>query len=130
MGKPVTEANEGARVSASPIEHDLAALPAAHDLETFEEFRRRQAVGDDLAHVEPAFQHGDHLVPGLEHFAPIDSLDGELLEDDLVPVDERRLRRQAEQRDPAADSSLVKERGSDNQIRFGLSATYRFDFGL
>jgi outer membrane protein len=31
---------------------------------------------------------------------------------------------------PAADSSLVKERGSDNQIRFGLSATYRFDFGL
>ena len=31
---------------------------------------------------------------------------------------------------PAADSSLVKQRGSVNQLMFGLSATYRFDFTL
>ena len=31
---------------------------------------------------------------------------------------------------PAADSSLVKERGSRNQFMVGLSATYRFDFSL
>jgi outer membrane scaffolding protein for murein synthesis (MipA/OmpV family) len=31
---------------------------------------------------------------------------------------------------PAADSSLVKERGSPNQFLLGLSATYRFDFQL
>jgi outer membrane protein len=31
---------------------------------------------------------------------------------------------------PAADSSLVKERGSKNQWLFGVSATYRFDFQL
>jgi outer membrane protein len=31
---------------------------------------------------------------------------------------------------PAADSSLVKQRGSVNQLMFGLSATYRFDFSL
>nr|WP_309083321.1 MipA/OmpV family protein [Chelativorans sp.] len=31
---------------------------------------------------------------------------------------------------PAADSSLVEERGSANQLSFGLSATYRFDFSL
>jgi len=31
---------------------------------------------------------------------------------------------------PAADSSLVRERGSKNQFTFGLSATYRFDFSL
>ncbi|EJN03144.1 MipA/OmpV family protein [Phyllobacterium sp. YR531] len=31
---------------------------------------------------------------------------------------------------PAADSSLVKERGSANQATFGLQATYRFDFSL
>lgn len=31
---------------------------------------------------------------------------------------------------PAADSSLVEERGSPNQFMFGVSATYRFDFQL
>lgn len=31
---------------------------------------------------------------------------------------------------PAADSSLVNERGSKNQMLFGLSASYRFDFSL
>jgi outer membrane scaffolding protein for murein synthesis (MipA/OmpV family) len=31
---------------------------------------------------------------------------------------------------PAADSSLVKERGSANQVTVGLQATYRFDFSL
>lgn len=29
---------------------------------------------------------------------------------------------------PAADSPLVKERGSENQFTFGVSSTYRFDF--
>lgn len=31
---------------------------------------------------------------------------------------------------PAADSSLVQQRGSENQFLLGLSATYRFDFSL
>jgi len=31
---------------------------------------------------------------------------------------------------PAADSSIVKERGSANQFLLGVSATYRFDFSL
>ena len=31
---------------------------------------------------------------------------------------------------PAADSSLVRQRGSENQFLFGMSATYRFDFSL
>lgn len=31
---------------------------------------------------------------------------------------------------PAADSSLVQERGSENQFKVGISATYRFDFTL
>ncbi|WP_331373574.1 MipA/OmpV family protein [Sinorhizobium chiapasense] len=31
---------------------------------------------------------------------------------------------------PAADSSLVRERGSRNQLLVGVSATYRFDFTL
>lgn len=31
---------------------------------------------------------------------------------------------------PAADSSLVRERGSENQFMIGVSASYRFDFAL
>ncbi|MEQ1944139.1 MipA/OmpV family protein [Mesorhizobium sp. VNQ89] len=31
---------------------------------------------------------------------------------------------------PAADSSLVEQRGSPNQFTFGLSAAYRFDFSM
>jgi outer membrane scaffolding protein for murein synthesis (MipA/OmpV family) len=31
---------------------------------------------------------------------------------------------------PAADSSLVEERGSPNQFTFGVSAAYRFDFTM
>lgn len=31
---------------------------------------------------------------------------------------------------PAADSSLVRQRGSKNQFTIGLSASYRFDFSL
>lgn len=31
---------------------------------------------------------------------------------------------------PAADSSLVEEKGSPNQFTFGLSAAYRFDFTM
>jgi len=31
---------------------------------------------------------------------------------------------------PAADSSLVRQRGSENQFKVGISASYRFDFTL
>jgi MipA family protein len=31
---------------------------------------------------------------------------------------------------PAADSSLVRQRGDENQFTIGVSATYRFDFSL
>ncbi|TIX37768.1 MAG: MipA/OmpV family protein, partial [Mesorhizobium sp.] len=31
---------------------------------------------------------------------------------------------------PAADSSLVKERGSRDQFMIGVSTTYRFDFSM
>ena len=31
---------------------------------------------------------------------------------------------------PVADSSLVRERGTKNQVLIGVSATYRFDFRI
>ena len=52
---------------------------------------------DDRADVQPALQHGSHLVPGLEHLAAVDALHVEALEDDLVPGDARVLGHDAEQ---------------------------------
>ena len=74
----------------------------AHRREALREIVRRQAVGDDLAHVEAALQHGDHLVPGLEHLAAVDALDGERLEHDRGPVDRALAGRDAEHGDAAA----------------------------
>ena len=52
--------------------------------------------------VEPALQHRDHLVPGLEHLPAVDALQHEALEDHLAPVDGLLARHDAEQRHPAA----------------------------
>ncbi len=46
-------------------------------------------MGDDGADVQAVFQHGQHLVPGLEDLAAIDALDDQRLEHDAVPVDQR-----------------------------------------
>ena len=52
-------------------------------------------MGNDFLHIEPGLQHGEHLIPGLEHLAAIDALDGEGFEDHAVPIDRRRPRRNA-----------------------------------
>src|SRR5690606_673813 len=51
----------------SPIQNDLAAIAALHSLKAGDVVADRQAVGDHLANVETAFQHGEHLVPGFKH---------------------------------------------------------------
>ena len=52
--------------------------------------------------VEAGFQHHGHLVPGLVHFAAVDALDGEHVEDDLAPVDGDLVGGDAEHGDLAA----------------------------
>ena len=47
----------------------------------------------------PGLQHHRHLVPGLVHLAAVDAFDREHVEDDGVPVDRHRLRRDAEHGD-------------------------------
>ena len=44
-------------------------------------------MGDALRDVQAALEHDRHLVPGLVHLAAVDAADGELIEDNLVPVD-------------------------------------------
>jgi hypothetical protein len=50
MVEPVAEAR---RWSARLRPPNRARFCRSHDLEAFEEFFRRQAMGDDIAHVEP-----------------------------------------------------------------------------
>src|SRR4029450_6818680 len=88
--------------SARPVEDDLAALPRAHGLEPPGLARLvvlggGEAVGPHRRHVEPALEHGHHLVPGLEHLPAVHALEHQALEDDLVPVDGDRGRTDAEQ---------------------------------
>ena len=91
--------SESDHQAGSPLQHHLAALAAPHHLEGGFELGGGQAVGDHLPHVEAAFEHRQHLVPGLEHLAAVDPLHRDLVEDDLVEVERRRLRRDAEERD-------------------------------
>src|SRR5439155_1164270 len=96
-----------AAMLGSPVQDDLAALAGAHDLECLREVLRREAVRDHGGDVETALQHRAHAVPGLEHLAAVDPLQGEAAEDHLVPIDRDLLIRDAEKRDAAA---VVHER--------------------
>src|SRR5438874_9689273 len=89
-------------VLCGPVQNNLAALPGEHRGESILEPFSRVMVGDDGEEIEPALQHGDHLVPGLEHLAAVDALDLEALENDLVPIDRHLRGRYAQHRDLAA----------------------------
>src|SRR5437867_154132 len=93
--------------SVGPVQHDLPALTRAHDLERLRELLRRETVRDHRGDVEAALQHRAHAVPGLEHLATVDPLQGEAAEDHLVPVDRDLLIRDPEKRDATA---VVHER--------------------
>jgi hypothetical protein len=65
-------------------------------------------VRQHRAEVEAAEDHLGHLVPGLEHLAAVDALDGDALEDDLVPIDAGVRGQDAEQGDMAAVKHVVE----------------------
>src|SRR5438093_11753204 len=90
-----------AAMLGSPVQDDLAALAGAHDLECLREVLRREAVRDHGGDVETALQHRAHAVPGLEHLAAVDPLQGQAAEDHLIPVDRDLLVGDPEQRDAA-----------------------------
>ena len=71
----------------APVEDDFAGVAGAHGVEALFIVAPVHAMCDDLGDVETALEHDRHLVPGLVHLAPVDAADGELVEDDLVPVD-------------------------------------------
>src|SRR6266851_3982838 len=71
----------------APVEDDLAGVAGAHGGEACLVVPPVHAVGDNTGDIQAALEHHRHLVPGLVHLSAVDATDGELVEDDLVPVD-------------------------------------------
>src|ERR1700733_14824566 len=85
-----------------PIEDYLARLAGAHRLETLYVVFDFEVVRNNGCERQPALQQTRHLVPGLKHLAAVDALQRQALENDLIPVDGRFLRRNAQYRHTAA----------------------------
>src|SRR6185437_16316005 len=85
-----------------PVEDDLAGMARTHRFKAAFEFAIWEAVGDDGRNVHARFEHDAHFVPGLVHFATIDALDGDHVEDHLPPIHHRLGGRHAVNGDFAA----------------------------
>lgn len=83
--------------ASTPGANDFAAKSGFHQVEALLEFVDVDLVGEHFLQGKPAQHHLRHLVPGLIHATAIDALDGQALEDDLVPVDSGALGQDAEQ---------------------------------
>src|SRR5215469_8971931 len=74
-------------VDLSPVEDYLPAVPRVHDIEALFVIQIGKSVSNHRAYVQTAFEHHRHFVPGLKHFAAVDTLEGQHAENYLVPVD-------------------------------------------
>src|SRR5438552_3845257 len=74
-----------------PIQNHLARLPGGHDLKSLFKFGAMESVRNDRLDVQTALQHHRHLVPRLVHLAPVNALDRQHVEHNLVPVDRHRF---------------------------------------
>src|SRR5437588_560855 len=59
-----------------PVEDHLAGLPRPHGLEALEIFLHREVMGDYGLELQSALQQARHFVPGLEHLAGVDAMEG------------------------------------------------------
>src|ERR1051325_47972 len=87
-----------------PVEDDFAGVAGAHDVEAFLKVPAGEAMGDNGADVEAGLEHDSHFVPGFVHFAAVDALDGEHVENHGVPVNGHGGGGDAQHRDAAAVS--------------------------
>ena len=64
-------------------------------------------MGKDRGNIQSASEHLGHLVPCFIHFPAIDSLNGQPVENDLIPVNGNVLSRDSKQGNLAAVAACV-----------------------
>src|SRR5579883_42644 len=84
---------------ACPLQQHFTRAAGPHDVEAFFEIVVRETVRDNRFEIEPGLEHDGHFVPGFVHFAAVDALDGEHVEDHVTPVDGHLARGYAEHGD-------------------------------
>src|SRR5437016_3064605 len=87
------------RSSFLKIENDFPRVTRPGEFDGFFELLKWKAMGDDRGNIDPALDERRHFVPGLEHFASVDSLQRQTVEDDDVPIDRGSRWHDAEERD-------------------------------
>ena len=92
---------------ATPIEDDFPTIALSHRRKTLLEFGEGKAMGDHGGNIQATLDHHGHFIPGLIHLTTVDAMDGEHVEDDLVPVDGDGLAGDAEHGDFAAVAHVV-----------------------
>ncbi len=88
--------------AAIPAQHHFSGAAAFHQVEAFLELVNGQLMRKHLAQRKAVQHQLRHLVPGLVHLAPVDAVQREAFENDLVPVHAGALGQQSQQCDLAA----------------------------
>ena len=73
-------------------------------------------MGDHGGGIQTGPDHGTHFVPGLKHFAAIDSFQDKPLENDLFKVDLKFVRKNAKQGNSGAVGSMFKNVGQAGRM--------------
>src|SRR5258707_1326587 len=83
------------RLTFAPVQNDFAGVAGFHQLDGFLEFGVLKVMSDYRRNIEAALDHRGHFVPLFVHFAAVNSLDSELIENHDVPIDRRAARHDA-----------------------------------
>ena len=97
----------GGKSLLRPVQNNLTGVAGVHCFKACFKVAYVVAVGYDACDVEAALEHSLHLVPGFVHLTAVDTLDGEAVEDDLVPVELCILTEKTELCDAAAVNHVV-----------------------
>src|SRR6266478_9181625 len=72
------------KLTFAPREHDLPRLSRQHRVEAFLKILKAISMRNHRIELQAGLEHDGHFVPRLIHFAAVDALDGEHVEDDGV----------------------------------------------